>query len=122
MNDQNFKKLCLKVFYFVKFRKSTIFFIKSAKFFVFVLLTRRTIRLFVNKENPLVAQIYALSIFIYLHLSIKGHFFELWFGSVKSTPHNQTGYKEVFILIKLKKYIYIKYKSKPTITEIPLWE
>ena len=37
MNDQNFKKLCLKVFYFVKFRKSTIFFIKSAKFFFYVL-------------------------------------------------------------------------------------
>ena len=49
-----FSKICLhqnSIFESFKNPRS-FFFIKFAKFFVFVLLTRRTLRLFINKENP----------------------------------------------------------------------
>ena len=48
-----FSKICLhQNSIFENFKNPRIFFIKSPKFLVFVLLTMRTFMLFVNKENP----------------------------------------------------------------------
>ena len=50
----NFLKICLhQNSFFKNFENPRNFFLKSAKFLVFVLLTRRTLLLFVNKEEQM---------------------------------------------------------------------
>ena len=59
MNDQNFKNLCLKFFYFCKkikkFENLRILFIKSANFFVVYILHKEnmfTIEIEYGRETP----------------------------------------------------------------------